>query len=140
MQLNTSPSPGTYGTVKLTQDWNGNAFPSLAGVVQLVGPVTDALTLNSPTVSLSTLGMWDQFLLSSQGHSPSYTLTKPNYDDKASLLIPRAAAYSAGLINYFFRGKMQISLPPDGVYSHHRWHGNRVLEGQAGIDQCQPSR
>ena len=112
-----SPGPGPYGTVKLTQDWNGNALPSNAGVVQLVGPVTDALTSNSQTVSLSTFGMWDQFLLSSQGLSPSYTLTKPNYDDMASLLIPRAVAYSAGLINYFFRGKMQISLPPDGVYS-----------------------
>ncbi len=112
-----SPGPGPYGTVKLTQDWNGNAFPSNAGVLQVVGPVTDALTLDSPTVSLSTFGMWDQFLLSSHGLSPSYTLTKPNYDDMASLLIPRAVAYSAGLINYFFRGKMEISLPPDGVYS-----------------------
>src|SRR5262249_25696205 len=33
------------------------------------------------------------------------------------LLIPRAVGYSAGLINYFFRGNMEISLPDEGVYS-----------------------
>jgi hypothetical protein len=32
-------------------------------------------------------------------------------------LIPRAVGYSAGLINYFFRGNMEISLPDEGVYS-----------------------
>ncbi|MGH8028927.1 MAG: hypothetical protein ACREO3_03230, partial [Arenimonas sp.] len=31
-------------------------------------------------------------------------------------LLPRAAAYSAGLINYFFRGRIEIGLPEDGVY------------------------
>ncbi|MBL0142902.1 MAG: hypothetical protein IPP91_12570 [Betaproteobacteria bacterium] len=46
-----------------------------------------------------------------------YTLSKRNYDDRASLLIPRAVAYSAGFLDYFFRGTMQISLPDDGVYA-----------------------
>ena len=32
-------------------------------------------------------------------------------------LIPRAVAYSAGLINYFFRGNLQIALPDEGIYS-----------------------
>lgn len=32
------------------------------------------------------------------------------------LLLPRAVGYSAGLINYFFRGDMEISLPDEGVY------------------------
>ena len=32
-------------------------------------------------------------------------------------LLPRAIGYSAGLINYFFRGNMQISLPDEGVYA-----------------------
>ncbi|ROZ76071.1 hypothetical protein EEB15_12965 [Ramlibacter sp. WS9] len=31
-------------------------------------------------------------------------------------LIPRAVGYSAGLLNFFFRGKMEISLPDEGVY------------------------
>lgn len=32
-------------------------------------------------------------------------------------LIPRAVAYSAGLINYFFRGQMEVKAPDEGVYA-----------------------
>jgi hypothetical protein len=35
----------------------------------------------------------------------------------ANLLLPRAVAYSAGLINFFFRGKIDISLPDEGVFA-----------------------
>ena len=35
-----------------------------------------------------------------------FTLNRFNFDVAHSLLIPRAVGYSAGLINYFFRGKM----------------------------------
>jgi hypothetical protein len=33
------------------------------------------------------------------------------YNDYASLLIPRAVGYSAGLLNYFFRGTLEITAP-----------------------------
>ena len=46
-----------------------------------------------------------------------YTMNNDIYDAQANLLIPRAVAYSAGLIDYFFRGRMEISLPNDGVYA-----------------------
>ncbi|MBE0427112.1 MAG: hypothetical protein IBX72_10780 [Nitrospirae bacterium] len=39
------------------------------------------------------------------------------YKDYAALLIPRAVGYSAGLLDYFFRGNIEITLPTDGVYS-----------------------
>jgi len=39
------------------------------------------------------------------------------YGDYAERLIPRAVSYSAGLMKYFFRGTLEISLPPDGVYA-----------------------
>ncbi len=32
-------------------------------------------------------------------------------------LLPRAVGYSAGLINYFFRGDMEIGLPDENVYA-----------------------
>ena len=35
-------------------------------------------------------------------------LTLDNYNQMADMLAPRAIAYSAGLINYFFRGKLEI--------------------------------
>ncbi|MEW6417390.1 MAG: hypothetical protein AB1480_04630 [Nitrospirota bacterium] len=39
------------------------------------------------------------------------------YRDYASLLLPRAADYSAGLLDYFFRGNIEITLPQSAVYS-----------------------
>ena len=38
-------------------------------------------------------------------------------EDYASQLVPRAEAYSAQLLRYFFRGTMEISLPSTGVYA-----------------------
>lgn len=38
------------------------------------------------------------------------------YSDAVQKLVPTAVSYSAGLINYFFRGELEISLPDEGVY------------------------
>ena len=79
----------------------------------------------------STLSIFDQDLeprgLSAtynDGYSsPTYAvsrlfaLNRFNFDDAHQILIPKAVAYSAGLINYFFRGSMDISLPDEGVYA-----------------------
>ncbi|ABK18036.1 hypothetical protein Sfum_2355 [Syntrophobacter fumaroxidans MPOB] len=35
----------------------------------------------------------------------------------ASKLLPRAVGYSAALLNYFFRGQLEITAPPEFVYS-----------------------
>jgi len=40
-----------------------------------------------------------------------------DYDAMADLLLPRAVAYSTGLINFFFRGQIEISLPQEGVFA-----------------------
>jgi hypothetical protein len=60
--------------------------------------------------------MWDQFL-SSKSLPNKYTLNRLNYDAMADLLLPRAVAYSAGLINFFFRGRLDITLPDEGVFA-----------------------
>lgn len=39
------------------------------------------------------------------------------YKDYAALLIPRAVGYSAGLLDYFFRGTLDISAPDQYVYA-----------------------
>jgi len=44
------------------------------------------------------------------------------YHDYAERLIPRAVSYSAGILKYFFRGTIEITLPPTGVYAFRR-HG-----------------
>jgi hypothetical protein len=66
-------------------------------------------------VPLTSYGLWDQFM-EARGAAPRYTLNRINYDAMASLLIPRAIAYSAGLLDYFFRGRMEIGLPDAGFY------------------------
>jgi hypothetical protein len=47
---------------------------------------------------------------------PAFTLTRFNHAAANDFLLPRAAAYSTGLINYFFRGRIEITLPAEGVY------------------------
>ena len=81
------------------------------------GPVLDNF-LEAPAsdVALTSFGVWDQFLTSSS-NLPGYTLHRVNYDAMANLLLPRAVAYSAGLINFFFRGQIEIALPDEGVYA-----------------------
>lgn len=44
------------------------------------------------------------------------TVNRFTFAKAHEFLIPRAVGYSAGLINYFFRGTMDISLPDEGVY------------------------
>jgi hypothetical protein len=42
-------------------------------------------------------------------------LTLANYNQMADMLAPRAIAYSTGLINFFFRGKIAVEAPLDGL-------------------------
>lgn len=54
--------------------------------------------------------------LKTKNQNEVYALNRFTLDAANEFLIPRAVAYSAGMINYFFRGKMEISLPDEGVY------------------------
>lgn len=62
-----------------------------------------------------TTSVYDADLVK-KNYSPVQSLNRFNHDAAAEFLIPRAVGYSAGMINFFFRGKMEISLPDDGVY------------------------
>ncbi len=39
------------------------------------------------------------------------------HEDYARVLVPRATGYSAGLLDYFFRGTIELILPDSGAYS-----------------------
>jgi hypothetical protein len=89
----------------------------LAGTVLFVGtPVTDRYqpspALNGRT---STYSLFDSDLVQVQGQGV-FTLNRFNHAAANDFLLPRAAAYSAGLINYFFRGRIGIERPEEGVY------------------------
>lgn len=67
------------------------------------------------SISLAAYGAFDQFLKPTLIRHA--TLNHYNYSEQARLLLPRAVAYSAGLLDYFFRGKLEIALPDEGVYA-----------------------
>ena len=52
-----------------------------------------------------------------QNGPPKYSLGLEEFQNMANLAVPRAIAYSAGLINYFFRGRIEVTPPPDGLYA-----------------------
>jgi hypothetical protein len=96
----------------------------LAGDISFVQtPVVDAyrdeFTGFNPYTS--TLSIWYDSVVLGTGEvqaTPStvFTLNSVTYQAAMERLLPRAAAYSTGLINYFFRGRIEIGLPADGVY------------------------
>jgi len=47
----------------------------------------------------------------------SMTLSPTVLDSIGNLTIPRAIGYSAGLLDFFFRGELELSSPPEGLYA-----------------------
>jgi hypothetical protein len=107
-----SSNLGDYTTSAILQTPGGASFR------YLVGKVEDKVTGANDSITMSTQSIFSEMGLA--GPIPTirkYTLSKKNFDDRAALLIPRAVAYSAGLIDYFFRGELEIGLPDEGVYA-----------------------
>jgi hypothetical protein len=46
-----------------------------------------------------------------------YTIGFRNMQYDADVLIPRAIGYSAGMIDYFFRGRLKVEAPQDGLFA-----------------------
>lgn len=113
-----SSNPLNYEiTYVLPSKWDGTSVVDLGPTYVYYGTVHDALQDNDAShVPLTTYGIWDQFV-QAQAARPAYSLNRLNYDAMAGLLLPRAVAYSAGLINFFFRGRIDIALPDEGVFA-----------------------
>ncbi len=108
------PEPETKVDIKTLMDTSLNGYltfyslhvqDNYLGVAELNGLAT-------------TLSVFDKYL---KKYDTAYgfglfTLNEFNFQSGYPLLIPKAVGYSAGLINYFFRGKMEISLPGELVY------------------------
>jgi hypothetical protein len=67
-------------------------------------------TITSRQIPVSTRGMWST--LDDEGffttNEEGSAITEYNYTAMADVSIPRAVAYSAGVIDYFFRGRIKI--------------------------------
>lgn len=92
-------------------------FPNLctADAVRFLGNTLHDSYIQADTQNdfMSTYSIFDQDLIPA-GHSPILTLNDFNYAQQATLLLPRAAGYSAGILNYFFRGDMTAQGGPAG--------------------------
>jgi len=104
-------------------------FPDSACYMDFVStPVNDAFTGSSSTNDrAATYSIFDKKLLdhnidatyiredgSIDTVDRSFTLNEFNFKAAHNYLIPRAVAYSAGLINHFFRSKIDMIPNPDG--------------------------
>lgn len=65
---------------------------------------------------LVATGTWTERLISALAGDYGYILDNGVYTDYAGLLLPRAIGYSAGLLNYFFRGQLEIAAPDRFLY------------------------
>jgi hypothetical protein len=125
-----NPASATYPAPSPTG--SGLGFTTVTtGLTDRFGkPVTGSVTFRTGTVQdsvdaartesnvkLAATGLFDQFLTERNSSWSRYTLNYINYNEQARLLVPRAVAYSAGLIDYFFRGQLYVAPPAEGVYA-----------------------
>ncbi len=89
------------------------AFSRGYSATYLVRDVPDSYAGGSDRLHQTREGTWLDFL---RDGSTGYVLDRTVFDDMANVLIPRAVGYSAGLLNFFFRGKIEMKLPDEGVY------------------------
>jgi hypothetical protein len=109
-----SPSPDARDYEARSLDVDGASYEEY-----LYAAVRDSYTGSaSEPIRMVRRSLWDDALDSPEAlpRGPLYTFDTATYDDRAALLIPRATAYSAGILDYFFRGRMEISAPGTGFY------------------------
>jgi hypothetical protein len=105
-------------------------------------PVVDNLNpATNTTARVTSYSVFNQFL-ESRGLGKAFSLNHYNYNAQADLLLPRAVSYSAGLIDYFFRGRLEITAPREGIYGlidHGQFappnHEIDTLRGFRGFDK-----
>jgi hypothetical protein len=69
------------------------------------------------TIDHLAVGRWFYKYVPTSFKNLALKLDDVVFHDYAQKLIPRAVGYSAGLLNYFFRGSLEISVPDSYVYS-----------------------
>jgi len=81
-----------------------------------LGTVTDKYANTTfSDVKLTAYSLWD-FDLQQRFNERVFSLNDAVHKTYANFLIPRAVGYSAGLLNYFFRGTLEITNPDRCLY------------------------
>ncbi|MBI1814845.1 MAG: hypothetical protein HYR72_07700 [Deltaproteobacteria bacterium] len=88
--------------------YGGSLSSNVTGDIDFIETeVHDAYTGQRQQARTSTYSIFDPDLQAAN-QQLTFTLNRYNFDDALALLIPRAVGYSAGMINYFFRGAFSI--------------------------------
>ncbi|MGH8041281.1 MAG: hypothetical protein ACREPN_04465, partial [Rudaea sp.] len=106
------PDPTLTGFT--TQNTNCAFLPSLRGQAvtcvtylhSVPDPVQPSRADSTTPQPMLSNGMWKGFFGSTNN---LYTISPQTFQVIGNLTVPRAIAYSAGLINYFFRGKLAVT-------------------------------
>jgi len=103
--------------------WINNSEVSFSQIARVVPDVAvpgyaDPITSQyGGKVPLMTAGVWTDYSIMNLISTSTVVLDLYNYQVMADMLMPRAVGYSTGLINYFFRGKITVEAPLDGLFS-----------------------
>jgi hypothetical protein len=125
------PKPGTSTDYTIAELYAQSGMAVPVRIQNLCGTPPDIcrMRMYSTAVSqrASTLSIFDQDMragvLIADEDGFSYTISRLfdlnrfNFDDAHQELITRAVSYSAGFLNHFFRGKLQITPPMRGPYA-----------------------
>jgi hypothetical protein len=76
----------------------------------LVDPVTST---SIPDVAVTSRSLWDRHL-ETRGHRPTFSMNVLNYDSISSVLLAQATGHATGLLDHFFRGRIDASVQPGG--------------------------
>ncbi len=112
------PSPNAGGARLFKEDVQ-TLMPgtTLTGVMTFIGtPWSDSYTgAGGYNTRTSTYSLFASDL-GRRGSPVEYSLNTFNYENAQQILIPRAVGYSAGLLNHFFRGTLEIAAPDRYAY------------------------
>ena len=89
------------------------SFPVRYGSYQYRDEYLDVEQENPRLTAKSVLDLVN----SSLGNEEVWTLTSRNFDAHADILLPRAVGYSAGFLDRFLRGRIEISAPGRQYYA-----------------------
>jgi hypothetical protein len=89
----------------------------LDSTIPIAGPMTFFLNNIDDRITgeiieksrMTTYSLFDRDL-KSKGKNEIFTLNRFNVEAAGRVLLPRAAGYSAALLNYFFRGKLDVQI------------------------------
>jgi len=81
------------------------------------GFIDPALASTGGRIPLARESMWKEFTQGGVSTSTTQGIPLDYYRQHADVLIPRAVAYSAGLIDFFFRGELEVSEPSSSLLS-----------------------